>query len=53
MKKLLLTAMFSLMLCASVFAQDNTVIRKIRIMHADPGLIVLILSVKSNIGTPP
>jgi len=52
MKKLLCIGLMCLM-AMTAFGQDNKVVRKIQIRHADPQLIFLLLSGKTTFSTPP
>jgi len=53
MKRLLFT-LLCLTAMASAFAQDgNHVVRRIKIRHADPQLIAMILAGTADINTPP
>jgi uncharacterized membrane protein YgcG len=41
------------LLSLSAFAQDNRVVQRIKIRHADPQLIAMLLSGQTTVSTPP
>ena len=53
MKNFFTTLLLTGVIACAAHAQDGTVIRKIKIQHADPMLIYMILSGKANFQTPP
>lgn len=54
MKRFLLSLLVLLVTAASVMAQgDGKTVRRLRIRHADPALIMLLLTGRANFSTPP
>jgi hypothetical protein len=53
MKKILLCIGLMALMAVAAFGQDNKIVRKIQIRHADPQLIFLLLAGQTNFNTPP
>lgn len=51
--KHLISIMLICVLASSALAQDDKVVRRIKIRHADPQLIMMLLNGTTNFNTPP
>lgn len=51
--KRLISIMLICVLASSALAQDDKVVRRIKIRHADPQLIMMLLNGTTNFNTPP